>query len=306
MSENQTALDARLFTAIAEKDVMAAIAALDAGADANAKDESGKYALYQAVHKRHVPITRLLAAHGAELDAINPDGKAALHLAASIGHPELCATLVDYGADTELEGESIIGSATAQAIAEDGVGSNAGLGENREAADVLRTYAEAAEMPLPDNADRSTLLFEAEGYVAPLDQPRFWQQGEAAMQQVASLTKDDWLQVNAAGKSWLQRGVECGAAKPLMAQLSQQNIHLTPQDLLLDDGTTSPLLATFCDHHAASTLFSKENWKGQGSEAMSKVYHALPQAAQAQVKNYQSLRVGLQQDERGATTQRGR
>lgn len=334
MSDVQAQWDSRYIAAVQRGDAAAVVEALDAGADVNAGDclhdaignkdmrmaslllgrgiDLPDNALYTAVQGKHPQMVRLLAASGADVNYRDAQtGKHPLHLAASIGHPEMCAVLLDYGADTSLLGESVIGPADALAIAEDGIASHPGMGQHRLAADVIRAYVEAEELPLPDRCDRKTMMFEGEGYRALLDQPRVWHRFGPVAEQMERhgeppLTKEDLLQENAAGKSWLQRAVECGAAKTVMPYLQRQGAQLTSRDLLDEGGEPNPLLKALTDHYALHTVFSLENCRGQGSAEMENLYRALPPEGRDQVTNYRSLRVQLQQQERATSPRQGR
>lgn len=335
-----SAVDEAFLAAVRKGDVSAAAKALDAGADINIETKSNNAALvqavkqsnmplatmlcqrgagmredapfsplYEAIRRKHVPMVRLLLQHTEDINHLSAGNKSPLHLAASIGHAEIAGMLLDYGASLEQKGESVIGEATAEEIAQDSLSGNGGA-EYRACAEVLRKQTEAYEMPLPATYDTKTLAFEGEGYAAPLDQPRLWHQFDDVVRQMEkqgqALGKADLLAVNADGKSWLQRGVECGKGAEVLAYLSARNEPLEPQDMLGADGLPTPLLQAIADHYALPALFSHDQWKGRPPEAMQQVYQALPEDARGQVNNYHSLLIRLQRDEQVLSISKGR
>lgn len=272
--------------------------------------------LYEAIRRKHVPMVRLLLQHTEDINHLSAGNKSPLHLAATLCHTEITRMLLDYGASMELMGEGVIGKANAYDMAEDTLSMNGGLGASgdkgrqRACVDVLRKQTEAYEMPLPATYDIKTLAFEGEGYAAPLDQPRLWHQFDDVVRQMEkqgqALGKADLLAMNTDGKSWLQRGVECGKGTEVLAYLSARNEPLEPQDMLGADGLPTPLLQAIADHYALPALFSHDQWKGRPPEAMQQVYQALPEDARGQVNNYHSLLIRLQRDEQVLSISKGR
>jgi hypothetical protein len=339
----QTEADKLFLAAVERGDVAAAGDALDAGADINGVVEGVGPALYQAVkqrnvpmatmlydrginryedantsplfeavRKKYVPMVRFLASRSQNIDHLNIGNKSALHLAAAIGHAEIAGILLDYGASPQLKGHSIMGGeATPDEIAQDSLSMNGGGAEHRACVEVLRKYTEAYEMPLPTSYNNRTLMFEGEGYTAPLDQPRAWHDFDALVRGMekqgnSALSKADLLEVNANGKTWLQRGVECGKGAELVAYLQARNEPLEPQDFLDENGQVTPLLQAMSDHFALPAIFSHEQWQGKAPEAMQRVYNALPEEGQGQVHNYHSLLIRLQRDEQAMQVSKGR
>jgi ankyrin repeat protein len=72
---------------------------LDAGADVNAKDDSGWTPLHRAVSKVHNKIAKLLIEEGADVNALNKDGLAPLDYAEN----ETFGVLIDHGAKSGAE-----------------------------------------------------------------------------------------------------------------------------------------------------------------------------------------------------------
>ncbi len=78
-------------------------ALLAAGADVNAKDESGRTALIVTSIGGHLEIVHLLLDKGAPIDVQGTDGATALHAAVRFGHPELAAVLLARGAKVNVQ-----------------------------------------------------------------------------------------------------------------------------------------------------------------------------------------------------------
>lgn len=74
-------------------------AILDAGADPNAVDATGRTALHQAALKGRPEIIRVLLDHGADIEAEDRDGSRPLHDAALGGDIASVGVLIAHGAD---------------------------------------------------------------------------------------------------------------------------------------------------------------------------------------------------------------
>ena len=79
-------------------------AALGAGEEVDARDETGRTALMHAVDRGYVLLVEPLLAAGANPDVPAPDGTTALFMAAAHGHTEIVARLVKAGADIFIRG----------------------------------------------------------------------------------------------------------------------------------------------------------------------------------------------------------
>jgi len=82
-----------LHGAVARRDVEIVKVLLEAGADANARQERGFVPLHDAAANGHAALVELLLKHGANADAKTDDGKTAADMAADRGHKDLAEML---------------------------------------------------------------------------------------------------------------------------------------------------------------------------------------------------------------------
>jgi ankyrin repeat protein len=86
-----------LHSAVAAADQAAALtiaeALLQAGANANARQEGGFTPLHEAALNGNVPLIRLLLAHGADPSLASDEGQRPVDLALKHGHPAVAGLL---------------------------------------------------------------------------------------------------------------------------------------------------------------------------------------------------------------------
>jgi ankyrin repeat protein len=103
-----------LFAAAGSGDTNAAKAAIDAGADANARDGNGMTPLMFAAKgvrpnqsspdvTDHPDVVRLLLERGADVNATDEEGFHALFWAARYGHGDVVKVLIEHGADVNAK-----------------------------------------------------------------------------------------------------------------------------------------------------------------------------------------------------------
>ena len=160
--------NAVLFKAIEGNDTNAVEAALVAGANANAVNETGSSALYEAVRKQSIDMVRMLIAKGADVNFVNEQniGATPLMMAAAYNEVPIVNLLLDTGADVNLpdtNGDPAINWAAyygytdvAEQLLKAGADKEqVGHGNPREIAmrrghqDFVRLMARAAEIELP-------------------------------------------------------------------------------------------------------------------------------------------------------------
>lgn len=88
---------------VARGDVAALAEALEAGADANARDRWGAPALSRAAGRGDLDCVRLLLDRGADPSLTSDAGNSALMIAAARGHLDVMRALLEAGADPEAK-----------------------------------------------------------------------------------------------------------------------------------------------------------------------------------------------------------
>ena len=89
---------------VASGDIDRLKAALEGGADANARDGTGWTPLMRAADKGHALLVPMLLKAGADANLRAPDGATALFMATLGGHAEIIAALMKAGADHSIKG----------------------------------------------------------------------------------------------------------------------------------------------------------------------------------------------------------
>lgn len=88
-----------LVESIQKGELDAVKAALDAGADVNARDASGRPLLHVALQSRNPAIAELLLERGADIHARDPEGRTALLVSADRRRVDVAKALIERGAD---------------------------------------------------------------------------------------------------------------------------------------------------------------------------------------------------------------
>jgi ankyrin repeat protein len=97
--EDVEALGQQLIEAVMDDDAAAAETLLDAGADVNATDSTGRTSLTLAAVRGNVEIAQMLLEAGADLESKTDDGYTALEFAVINGHVEIVQLLIEAGVD---------------------------------------------------------------------------------------------------------------------------------------------------------------------------------------------------------------
>jgi ankyrin repeat protein len=94
---------ADLSAIVARGDVTALSEALEAGADADARDRWGAPVISHAAARGGLEAVRVLLKHGADPELKSAAGNTALMIAAACGHGEIARVLLDAGADPNVK-----------------------------------------------------------------------------------------------------------------------------------------------------------------------------------------------------------
>lgn len=279
---------------------------LDFGANPDSRDHEEKTALMQVVNQPLMRATRqtaaLLVAHGVDVNAVDANGNTAMMEATrttqNLAHAEM---LADMGA--------LLDHPQAALPLSDWMKKSP---VNVELADRFVRGRKHIAHPDPATLTDKSELFapNAQGY-APLDSPENWQklpEFAAALHAAGNpLTKADFGQQNAFGKSWMVRAVECGGYTPLRDVLVAAGEPLSGKDFVEKDRPTqpSPLGMMAEDMWLGVTVFRDiSHWRGQPADALHAFCKDLPQGLREQFGNYHQILATLRQD--AQSTQRGR
>ena len=96
--------NAALFKAVDNKDAKAALAAIEAGSDANAVNDAGASPLFEAMRAQAADVARVLISKGANVNFVNEQniGATPLMMAAAYNNAELVNLLIANDADVNL------------------------------------------------------------------------------------------------------------------------------------------------------------------------------------------------------------
>lgn len=141
-----------------------------------------------------------------------------------------------------------------------------------------------------------------------LDNPRTWTRfGDilgALAQAGTPLTREQLDATNHNGERFLAMGMAF-APETVLPALNRHGIALRKDALIQPDGEATPLLKSMTMLGTVPQLFVESNWQGAPVQELRDTHHALPEAAQAQVKNLYSLASRLERQQTHGTA-RGR
>jgi ankyrin repeat protein len=95
--------DISIYEAAEDGNIEAVKQHLAAGADVNAKTDTGWIPLHRAAYWGHKEVAELLIANGAEVNTKNENGWTPLHYAAVVDHKEIVELLLASGADVNAK-----------------------------------------------------------------------------------------------------------------------------------------------------------------------------------------------------------
>lgn len=270
---------------------------LHAGACPNKADTYGASPMHSAARSGVSTKMEALLSAGADLNPQDVSGETPLFKAAIYKRDDYVKQLLDYGANSEaLDGE---GKTAADILPESAT----------ELRDRIRNNVSPPTCDMRGDLDKASLLARNDKNLCALDAGATWKRPQHMLGQLAAqgqhFTRDEMLTAGKDGKPYLQRAIENGAGRKILAHLNAHGEQLQPQDLLVD-GAPSTLLNAAIKHHAVGALFSRDAWHGRSPDQMTAVYRAMPEEGQAQVKNYFSLRTQLNETQVLRDAGRGR
>lgn len=163
-------------------------------------------------------------------------------------------------------------------------------------------------MPSPIPTEWASLTAPDDNGLCLLDNPRIWAHfGEiidGAKAAGTPITREQLADFNHNGEDFLTIGMAF-ASEAVLPALHRHGIHLQQDALIKPDGDASPLLKSMTMLETVPQLFTEANWQGASGKELRSTYHAMPEAAQKQVSNLNSLALRLDQNRQPDTT-RGR
>jgi hypothetical protein len=315
----QAALDGRLQAAVREGDPSALTEALIQGANPN----NETYApLCWAAGYGNLQVVRLLLEAGADPQQTDANGSNPLIYAISNDQPAMLDFLLQRFPDYPLQTAHV--SAMMQTVNRDykedmltrllDAGADPhtpcphdsrnfscfDIASERGWSDALYLMNQYARADLP-SVDNVTHAAIAEPANALLQHPQGWKQFAALTARLEEkgtpLCKADLTREFADSRSYMRRAVECYRLKDALEYLNGRGEQLTADDLLTPQGKPNALLFTCIDRQALASLFTPENWRGQASQELSKVWNAIPANERGQVSNYHALQAQLRQQQ---------
>lgn len=315
----QRRLDARLLRAAEDRSAETVLDLIRQGADVNGRArDTGFIPLHAAAAKGNLPVIRLLLECGADPCAADNHGNTPLMYAAHQGRADsiscLLAAVPDYPLDTaNREGKNALTLAVIPPYHENAAirlldaGSDphaeawnrsgevltpydtATIHQNGDALHLMNQYDMNQLPPLADATRANTLG----PHSILLKHPHGWRHfgfiAEKLAEQGAPITKADLLAPYHGDRTLLARAAECNRLATAVRHLNAHGESLTPEDLLTPGGKPDTLLETCIERQCLHALMTHDNWKTQSPDDLKRVWHALPQDAQAQVRNYRSL-----------------
>lgn len=240
------------------------------GANINMPQVGINNPLFFAASKGDVQgVVRALAA-GADVQATRNRGsrqrQKVTHVAINSAMPQITRLLLDAGGWRDLNpprepNEPALGARL-----------NKDKPEHRETLELMQRYARLPRLDFKsNNFDKSALFAKDDSGDCPLDHPETWEKWDVVCAVLAqkgeSLSKDELLQTDENGKSWMQQAIRSRALGKVLHQLVEQGEPLSHKDLLLPNGGQGALLEMVREHRQQPYLMRAENcahWSKDG------------------------------------------
>lgn len=289
--------------ALQKRDQQSARALILAGASLEAMVD-GNAPLHWAVFADQRELIPLMVRSGANIEQKNERNFSPLHLACNSGHLQVAEELLVQGASIHAKGGEH-GRTAKDMVLKNHPNPQFFPG-------LLKNYERLPAFSLQTLPPRGELGRQNRYGKSLLDHPAFWERLDQVNDVLQSrgeksLGKEDVLQRSKNGLPQLiytLRTREYTDSAPILTgvikALSKQGERLELSELLQEDGTGSPLLSEIVNTGATPALFNSGQWRGQDSRAVQKLYHALPESAQQEVRNFHALMAELRTENRQA------
>lgn len=278
--------------ALQKRDQESAIALIDAGASLEAMVD-GNAPLHWAVFANQRELIPLLVRAGANIEQKNERNFSPLHLACSNGYLQVAEELLVQGASVHAKGGEH-GRTAKDMVQKSHPNPQFFPG-------LLKDYEQLPAFSLKALPPRGELDRQNRCGKSLLHHPAFWERLDEVNTVLESrgeqpFGRDDVLQPANNGLPLLVytmrlRTFTDGAPilSGIMRALEMQGQRLEMQDLLKEDGSPTHVLEAITQNDAAPLLFTPEQWRGHDLREVQKLYRALPETAQREVKNFHAL-----------------
>lgn len=161
-----------------------------------------------------------------------------------------------------------------------------------------------------NTASHEILFAENERGFTTLDNPFSWDKFSTMMGQLLErgegLTKQDLMQTNSEGRTWLEQAARSGHFNAVVDYLGARGEQLGAAELLAENGQPNAAYTAAIAWGQHASVFTYENLKSTSSQEVESLLHPLPKGAQEQIPNRFALHQRLQRDENNLSTGRGR
>lgn len=161
-----------------------------------------------------------------------------------------------------------------------------------------------------DAVTKDLLFTENDQQKTPLDNPFTWDSFASWMKRLVdkddALTKADFLQTNAEGRTWLEQASRSGHFGSVVRYLNARGESITRDELLTPQGEANDAYAAAVAWGQHGEAFSRENWDKAPLEDLNALIQPLPKSAVKQIPNRFALHQQLRMEQDGQQMQRGR
>lgn len=244
----------------------------DVGPDPDDTDKLSMTPLAYAASNDLSAVARALVVEcGATIDAVDQFGNTPAHIAAARGSVDALYGLLMLGADADSKNHDGL---SVQMVAENA--------KRPASVEAIARYKALPEI------DPATVEPSEEN----LRNPKLWKQAEQVLdswrERGIAPDLDVLHKTDANRRSPVHVAMLCGKLSPLLGYM-QEHAVVKPEHLRDGEGKPTPFCQLLVASEQCGNLFSPLHWKGQDTEALHAVYHALPEEGREQVSNYHML-----------------
>ena len=291
-----------------------ALMLIRAGADIDVTNETDHTPVMLAALRGRGRTVKALLIHQADVKPRNNQGNTALHLAVTVDDPfsdDSINPLLCAGADVRQPNHAKKNVAEYAAI----IGDKA-AGALHQEIDALDDAVRPAFISDGKLEPKELFKYDGKGWELTPKNIGFWQQFDVILDRLAKqgdpVTQDvlTWKKgsIPLFDENLLEQAHGFYQLPKALAALAAHGVHLTPDDLFLEDGQARSFVQDLAEFGALDQLFVAENWEGVGSRQIRECYQAIktkfPEEAETQVSNVHTLIANAAKEERAFARQR--